>query len=396
MGSSSLFFTFFKKTSTPLALVLSTASVLLHLENSLCSAEESFALDSALEFARHSFLSPEARGRGNTGVADRGGLDLTLLNPAVLRLSEDIEVFVSACEKNPLLVLVEFETLDGTSSISVEQKKLPFSFGIGSGLSDYVYFGMLYSRQNEVFFDLGEAVMTDAQGEVIGLVNEYNSYSSEILSFPVSVQIFDRIALGAELQIIDHQIKMKMLNDMDEESFWTYNMKFGSVIDLHRNLSIGLSLLPQMKRKFTLQLEGEGHFATIPFDHEFPLELLFGFKYKAPGRPLTLLGDVLFRRTSVDPYLDDQWDVRIGGEYDFNNTIRLRAGILTLQDIRDFEVMPSYAEFGVVYLTLGAGLSFEHFSCDVSMITNRLTPVGDYKNTSFGIGLNVPLSITHR
>jgi hypothetical protein len=365
-------------------------------KNSCIRAEEYPPLFLDLEFARHSFLSPEARGRGYAGVGDRGDLDLTILNPASFSVPADLDLFVSAGDGNAFLDLVEFESLNGTSAMSAGQRMVPFSVGIGSSIFKQLNLGLLYSRQDELFYDLGETVMTDERGNVLGVYNDYDFYRGDALTIPICIMVFNHITLGVEPRVIFHKITMNFAYYRGEEEFKTFNLRFGSVIDLNRDLSIGLTLLPQIRKEFTLQLVSKNPEVISydqPYDHTFPLEVQLGLKYKGIENRLAIFGDLDYQRSSVDPTLGDRWDIRLGAEYDINSIVRLRTGFLTTGDIREYENMLSDVKYSVAYFTLGGRLSFQHLSLDASMITSRLIPISDYKNTSFNIGFNVPFSI---
>jgi hypothetical protein len=378
------------------AKTISIVVILSGLLGIASSRAQVFTFYPEFEFVYRNYPSVRALGRGNTGVADRGRLDLATLNPASLQPSNAVEAFASSGEKNPEFRIVEFRVGNHESYMGARQENLPYAFGTALRLSDRLSTGILYYRYGDIIEDLGETVMGNPEGPPSSARSGAH-LRGEALTLPVSCALNENISLGADLQrihynvhvdyaVVTEQYELDVITE--DRDYDIYNVKIGSVIAFNRNLSVGVTFLPERRKE--LSTEKDDFLYSGTYEFLSPLELQFGLKYTAGARPLSILFDVFYQGTSEAEYLNDHTDLRFGAEYEMRKSFSLRSGILHLRDARDLGSNSIVDEANITYLTLGAGLSFARAAFDVSVITTRLTPGSEYENTSFALGMHLP------
>ncbi len=351
-------------------------------------------------YASHK-LSVVSGGRGYAGLADEGGPEFSLMNPASLNnkglifsagynYKTDMEWYPGAkftAYQPPLLAGLGFSMFDKLNIGALYYDKSNFKFVVD--LSDYYLEDSTTIREDDS--DLSSLILID-------------EIYQRTISIPISFCFnkYFKVGVDFDYSFFFHKFYVEKTPDSYEKaSFELLTTTLGLNIKPTDDIAFGFTFSPEYKKQFTT----ERVFAFIlpdtswpddlyndtilePKENKFPLSAGLGIKYLLSEK-IKLFADYHFVNASIYPYYFDRHDINIGVEYLHKKTT-LRAGAFTLMDFRkpDMWLQESAGTEHQYFLTGGASYPFGPVEINLSLMDNHLLSPGNLKQTQISCGLN--------
>ncbi|MEJ2567270.1 MAG: hypothetical protein P8Z50_00085 [candidate division WOR-3 bacterium] len=349
------------------------------------------------DFYADNRISSQACGRGYTGVANTGDISSTFINPASLSLKNKKQIYFEYVYKDDLewIADIKYKNLDPN-----------FSLGFGLPVNDYFQTGIVYRIENSRKTDYGEiqgtVVIDTAEGGYTeaGTAELYKNTKFSSFSVPLAFNFINILTIGIDLSYTNFYSKFysetedsimeAVFNDYTAE-FNKIRPKIGVILFPIKNLSMGLTFLPEVKENATMELTD----TTITYAEPniFPLEIGIGISYQLSTIPLTLSLDYNYSKNSAEEGLVNRNDIHFGVSYDIHNNFILRGGFFTQGDYRT-QSSQSYLEsyglgnFDQIFTTFGISYKISSLTINLSLMDSHLLSTGSVEQTYFNTGIS--------
>lgn len=355
-----------------------------------------------VDFYANTKLSAISGGRGCTGLADEGGPEFTLMNPASLN---NTGLIFSAGYNYK----TDMEWYPGAKFTAYQP---PFLAGLGFSLFDKLNIGALYYDKSNFkfvvdfsdFLPEDSATIREDESDLSSLVFIDELYQRTI-SIPISFCFnkYFKVGVNFDYSFFYHKFYVENNpNFYEKATFELFTTKLGLNFKPTDNVTIGFTFSPEYKKQFTT----EQVFAFVlsdtswpddlyndtilePKENKFPLSVGVGIKYVLPNNKMTFFADYHHVNTTIYPSYFDRHDINVGIEYLYKNAI-LRAGAFTLMDFRkpDMWLQESAGTEHQYFLTCGATYPVGPVEINLSLMDSRLLSPGSLKQTQLVCGLN--------
>jgi len=346
-----------------------------------CSASalsEDSMLSSYWDFYSDNRFSIEANGRGNAGIADKGGLFAAILNPASLDLSQGLQFAAGYSYKTKQPWLTELWPDIGEIYLKTLQPCL--LFGINYSIGDEFQAGLVYYDAKSYKMDYGASVWVDEEEVASEPIDLYENIRVRSLYVPFKAKINDALSFGLGVYINQHSRYFYFFRDY-RYAFYSFSFQPGLLIGPVNGLSVGLTYRPGGETKYS-----DGYVDLV---HKAPAFLGLGLKLESPEMRTSVYFD--FNRygySDINPDLNDRLDTGLGIEQGLGK-LKLRTGYLTIPDYRrpGTYMMPVGNDYQY-FLTGGATYPVGPVEISLSLMDSRLLSPGDHKMTQVSCGLN--------
>lgn len=359
----------------------------------LLVATDYTSFQSFWDFYTNNRISSSACGMGYTGVANRGGISSTFINPASLSLENKKQLYFEYVYK---------DDIEWIADIKYKNLNPNFSVGFGLPINDYFQTGISYRTENSLKADYGEIIGTAVsdtaeEGFIItGTAELYRNTKFSSFSIPFVFTFRNILSIGIDLSYTNVYSKFysetedslleAQLNDIPVE-FNKIIPKFGIICSPIENLSFGLTYLAETREAVITETD------TLD-PNIFPSKIGIGISYKFNPIPLSLSLDYKYSKNSAEEGLVDRNDVHFGLGYDINNNFTLRAGFFTQKDYRNSSWQWQTEEFfglgnyDQTFTTLGISYKVSSLIINLSLMDSHLFSTGSIEQTYVNTGLS--------
>jgi len=174
-------------------------------------------------------------------------------------------------------------------------------------------------------------------------------------------------------------------------SFNKIRPNFGIIVSPLKNLSLGLTYLPETKENVSVELTD----TTITYvePNIFPLKIGIGISYKFNTIPLSLSIDYKYSKNSAEEGLVDRNDIHFGIGYEINDNFTIKGGVFTQGDYRTQALRSNVALFGLsnfdqIFTTIGLSYTINSLVLNLSLMDSHLFSDGSVEQTYFNTGIS--------
>ncbi len=361
-----------------------------------CSDFESY-----WDFYADNRISSSACGMGYTGVANTGDISSTFINPASLSSENRKQIYLEYVYKGDI---------EWFADIKYKNINPNFSIGFGLPINDCFQTGITYRIEKSRKTDYGEifgTVVSDTveEGYVeAGLLDVYKNVKISSLSIPIVFKFKNILSIGIDLSYTNFYFKQSLGETIytDGDSIWTepntgtvnFNKirpNFGIIVSPIKNLSLGITYLPETKENVSIELTDTT--ATYNEPNIFPLKIGIGISYKFNTTPLSLYFDYKYSKNSAEEGLVNRNDIHFGLGYDINDNFTIRGGFFTQGDYRTLTLQSNLALFGLgnldqIFTTLGISYKVSSLTLNLSLMDSHIFSDGPIKQTYVNTGIS--------
>ena len=339
------------------------------------------------DFYSYNRLSTSACGKGYTGIGDTNGIDGVILNPASLSIGDRYQFYFEYIYKNNV------QWLKGLfDNLYLKELHPTFLIGAGFNLNDYLSTGIVYCTNNSYKMDSIESAITDEYGNIIDSVYIFNELKISSFLIPIIFSYKDIIKLGVNLSYSNYTSRdIWIEKDTGKVSFNKFIPKFGVIVFPLKNLSIGLTYLPETKETITKKWTNREDEEYQP--NVFPLRFGVGIQYELNAIPISFSLDYNYSNDSKDIILENRKDIHFGLEYDIIKNLALRAGFFSQRDYRSKNInwFDAIGDYDQIFTTLGLSYKITYFTLNLSMMNSNLFSKGKIEQTYINVGVNYNL-----
>ncbi|MCK4308270.1 hypothetical protein KAW50_08605 [candidate division WOR-3 bacterium] len=387
-------------------IILTAILVVVSANLSYAEVESELHFSPFWDFYSDNRFSTIASGKGCTGIAGANDISGAVLNPASLEIDKRCQFHFEYVYKSKVEWLEE--VLD---DVYLKQLHPTVLAGLGFHFNDYLQAGILYYTNNNYKLDLGAVTVIDEIGHEIGRSFCYNKFKITSFSLPVVLCCKDIIRFGVNISYSHYSLEEVLVGEWYEgkecvgkANFYKIVPKFGAIIFPLKNLSLGLTFLPETKETIVKEWSSDrNRWLKLkepikrewfnPLDENFqpnvlPLKIGIGLQYKLDKIPIHFSLDYNYSNNSKDELLMDRNDIHFGLEYDINNHLTLRTGFFKQQDYRNrtLEWCNKLGDYGQIFITFGTSFKVEYFVLNFSVMDSHLFSTGEIEQTYINTG----------
>jgi len=329
------------------------------------------------DFYSQNNLSAINRGMGLTGIAGNNDISGISLNPASLNLHSKYEIKTEYSYRNNIRWLAFL----GFHDIYLKQSHPAVAVLFGYKINDKFQTGFSYRNDNNFKLDLGNVLIINEYGQILGSLDVYQSFNTHTFSIPL-VYEYKFLKAGINLNYIlyaGYEIGTLFYDPVNiielNTSFGSFVPDFGIQINPVPELTFALTYTQgydkEIVRDWSSVSQSLRDFTTIA---HYPSRFGFGIALKLLEDRLILESDYRFENTSKTYGLKDRNNIYIGADYAIDKDWNLRTGFFTLIDYRDESV--NYGDpvgtYDQYFLTFGAGYKINRFGFDLSFMNSTL------------------------
>jgi hypothetical protein len=352
--------------------------ILAVLPRSASALSEDLMLSSYWDFYSDNRFSIEATGRGNAGIADKGGLFAAILNPASLDLSQGLQVAAGYSYKTKQPWLTGLWPDIGEIYLKTLQPCL--LFGINYSIADEIQAGLVYYDAKSYKMDYGASVWVDENEEASEPIDDYENIRISSLYVPFKAKINDALSFGLGVYINQNSRYIHFFRDY-RCTFYSFSFQPGLLIGPINGLSVGLIYRPGGETKYS-----DGYVDLV---HKASAFLGLGLKLESPEMRTSFYFD--FNRygySDIDSGLRDRLDTGLGIEQGLGK-FKLRTGYFSIMDYRrSGNSLLTVGNDDQHFLTGGTSFPVGPVEVTLSLMDSRLLSPGDHKMTQVSCGLN--------
>lgn len=332
------------------------------------------------DYYSENFLGADAAGRGYSGVADMGGIESTLLNPASLRIKNKIQFYYEFGFKNSIGFLNGYY-----NNLEFSQYRKGTAYGLAYSINENYQIGLFFGRKHSINAELGTVIIYDYNYAPVDTFHSYIKKICSTINIPLSYQVNDNFQLGASLNIEmynseqpvvlfdnygNHQIVKSKAN------FVLIRPAIGFILSFNENISLGTSFLNPEKKNII----EDATLVHIKYSENiFPWEIRSGLKYRMQKVPLNLYIDFKHIHTSEYHDMNDRNDFFIGADYKLKKYL-LKLGYFSQNEYRDLSLKISdEIDYWVDnephdrhFLTLGGSYAWKQLNFSLSYIDSKI------------------------
>jgi long-subunit fatty acid transport protein len=347
--------------------------------------------ESFWEFYTDNRISSSACGMGYTGVANTGDISSTFINPASLSLENKKQLYFEYVYKNDI---------EWIADIKYKNLNPNFSVGFSLPINDFFQTGIIYKTENSLKADYGEmtetAVSDTAQTGfiVVGTIEAYRDFRISSFSVPIAFKFKDILNIGIDLSYTNFYSKYEFVENIYADTltdstgiepnistvdFNKIRPKFGIILSPIKNLSLGLTYLPEAKESIIIEND------TLD-PNIFPSKIGIGISYKLVFIPLSLSLDYKYSNNSAEENLVDRNDIHFGLGYDINNNFTLKGGFFSQKDYRSgWSLIDDYDQ---IFTTFGISYKTSFLTLNLSLMDSHLFSNGSIEQTYVNTGIS--------
>lgn len=290
------------------------------------------------DFYSENFLGVDTAGRGYSGVANIGGIEATLINPASLQIENKIQFYYEYGSKKKMDYLKEYY-----NNSELSQYKKGIFLGLAYKISDYFQAGLFYGNKYSIKTYFGTLYILDYNYQPIDSLQSYFKKKCSTLNVPISYQHSDNFRIGASInfEIYESEEPVILFDyygnyeiHKGKADFVKIRTTIGFILSLHKYITFGTSFLSSTK---TNVIEDVKWYKVKYKANIFPWELRTGLMYSSPNIPLNLFVDFQHVHTSDYHDLKNRNDFFVGAEYKLKKYI-FRLGYMTQNEYRDLSL----------------------------------------------------------
>lgn len=335
------------------------------------------------DYYKLNYLNGKNDGKGNTGIAADNDISAAYLNPASLDLKSKFQFNLQYSYKTTLGITIPiFNT-----GISYDLKHIfpVVYFGFGYRLSNNFQAGIIYSNPRSM-----KRLYTNGFETVDGQ-KVFNDFSTHAFGIPLTYKN-KNLSFGIIADIRLYSVEyngVTTINDPNgnntvKTDHWNINAQFGIKYKPVKNLSLGVTFTPGIKK----EIKYENEIIISPrfvFISRYPMSTGGGIEFSTLKNRLKLSADYNFMQMSKIKGYKDKHDINLGIEYLLNKMTFLRLGFFTYLDNRNFEdpnISFSIAkgEFAQYFITAGFTYKAKNFDISASVMDSHISG-GIFKNT---------------
>lgn len=326
--------------------------------------------------------SNKACGRGWTGVASLGDISSVIINPASLNVNGKYQPYLEYIHKDKVQWLKEL-----FGNIYLKDLSPNLLAGFGFKIDDCWQSGLLYSVKNSYRFDYGEEKAYDNNGNPVGIWHAYDDFKLTSFTIPI---VFNKgiIRGGVSLNYNRYSLKRVIDNQKGEADFDKFVPEFGIILSPAKNLSFGLTYLPQTEETVVEKWNNGSEYRDSS-PNIFPSKIRLGMRYKL-DTPISFLTDYNYSNDSKDKSLIDRDDLHFGLEYYPNKSLTLRTGFFDQKDYRKagcyFE--EETGDYDQRFITLGASYKIRFFTMNLALADSQPLSYGKIEQRYINAGMS--------
>jgi len=335
------------------------------------------------DFYTENKLSATNAGKGNTGVAAENDLSGITLNPASFEPVNKYQV-IGSYEMKSSVPWFSSDTYLKTIHPTVLA-------GVGFKINNNFSAGFIYSNQNSFKLDLGEIIITNEFGQILGTSEAYQRYTTNNFTVPL-VYKSKYFKAGVNLSAIWYKGFAKYGDSADYQfstGFWKFIPTLGIITSPTETFSFGLTYSPSYKQTIEWTSVNSANTYSYNTPNYFPATFSAGTELKLLNRRLIFDLDYRFANTSINPAMKDRHNINFGAQYSVMPDLILRTGFYTSLDYREgSNYLEEVGKYNTYYLTFGGTYKYKGYSLSMSLINGDLIRKTSVSHTRLGATLS--------
>jgi long-subunit fatty acid transport protein len=359
--------------------------------------------ESHLNFYSDNRTSSASCGRGYSGVANKGDISSVFINPASLSLENRKQIYFEYVYKDKINWIADIKYINLNPN---------FCIGFGFPLNDFFQTGIVYRTENSFKVDYGEITGTmvsdTAEDGFIetGPLDVYKNVKISSFSVPLVFSFKDILSIGVDLSYTNFHSETRLgetiyadtsidstwaVPNIATANFYKIRPKAGIIVSPLKNLSLGLTYLPETRENVSMEITD----TTVTYNEPniFTFEIGIGISYKLSTIPLTLSLDYIYSNNSAEEGLIDRKDIHFGLGYSINDNFTIRGGFFTQGDYRTQAIRSNLELFGLynfdqIFTTFGISYKTSSFALNLSLMDSHLLSDGSIKQTYVNTGIS--------
>ena len=360
--------------------VLLVLSPKLIIASTFDSDDINYAYHPFCDYYSENFLGADAAGRGYSGVADMGGIESTLLNPASLHIENKVQFYYELGLKNNIGFLNEYY-----NNLEFSQYRKGTAYGLAYSINENYQIGLFFGKKHSINAELGPVIIYDYYYAPVDTLHGYLKKTCLTINIPLSYRVNDNFQLGASLNIEMYNSEQPLvLFDIygnhqlvkSKADFALIRPAIGLISSFNENISLGASF-QNFVRKNIIEDATLVHIKYL--ENTFPWEIRSGLKYRMQKIPLNLYFDFRHIHTSEYHDMNDRNDFFIGADYKLKKYL-LKIGYFSQNEYRDLSLKISdEIDYWIDnkphdrhFLTLGGSYTWKQLNFSLSYIDSRI------------------------